>query len=86
MNAWIFTMTKVNAFDWMDYTEQERARRGDPLAEVKRNAEISRKVANGINRLRERKPSHGTILGITEKSVSTKPPEMMRKSNAKTKN
>lgn len=79
-------MTVKSAFDWMDYTNEERARRGDPLAEVKRNAEISRKVANGINKLRERKPSHGTILGITEKSISMKPPEMMRKSNAKTKN
>ena len=78
-------MTVKSAFDWMDYTNEERARRGDPLAEVKRNAEISRKVANGINKLRERKPSHGTILGITEKSISMKPPEMMRKSNAKTK-
>ena len=78
-------MTVKSAFDWMDYTNEERARRGDPLAEVKRNAEISRKVANGINKLRERKPSHGTILGITEKSISMKPPEMMRKPNAKTK-
>ena len=78
-------MTVKSAFDWMDYTNEERARRGDPLAEVKRNADISRNVTRSMNKLRERKPSHGTILGITEKSISMKPPEMMRKSNAKTK-
>ena len=78
-------MSKTNAFDWMDYTEQERARRGDPLAEVKRNAEISRKVASGIKRLRERNPGHGTVHGITSKSISIRPPEMMRNPNAKAK-
>lgn len=80
-------MTVVNAFNWKAYTEEEHAKKGDPFAEIKRNAVIGKKVAEGVQKLRAKNPSHGTIHGITEKSISYKAPDMMkRKTNAKTKN
>ena len=78
-------MSVVNAFDWERYTEEEHARRGDPFADIKRNAAISVKTTRGVQKLREKNPSHGTIHGITDKSISYKQPDMMRKQNAKTK-
>ena len=78
-------MTVVNAFDWERYTEEEHAKNGDPFAEIKRNAVIGKKVTEGVQKLRAKNPSHGTIHGITEKPISYKTPDMMRKTNAKTK-
>lgn len=78
-------MTAVNAFDWERYTEEEHAKKGDPFADIKRNATISKSVTEGIHKLRKTKPSHGTIFGITDKNISTTPPDMMRKKNAKSK-
>ena len=76
--------TAVNAFDWRAYTDEERAKKGDPFADIKRNAIISANVTEGVHKLRKRKPSHGTVLGISDKAVSLTPPEMMK--NGKTKN
>jgi hypothetical protein len=73
-------MTVVNAFDWKAYTDEEHAKKGDPFADIKRNATISKSVTEGIHKLRKTKPTHGTIFGITEKKISTKAPDMMRKS------
>ena len=73
-------MTVVNAFDWKAYTDEEHAKKGDPFADIKRNATISKSVTEGIQKLRKTKPTHGTIFGITEKNISTKAPDMMRKS------
>jgi len=68
---------QINAFDWKEYTNEERARKGDPFKEIKRNAAISATTTAGIHKLREEKPSHGTILGITEKRISLRAPDMM---------
>ena len=70
-------MTVVNAFDWQEYTNQEHAKHGDPFKDIKRNAVISANVTEGIHKIREKKPSHGTIFGITEKRLSLKAPGMM---------
>jgi hypothetical protein len=78
-------MTVVSAFNWKEYTDQEIARRGDPFKDIKRNAAISANVTEGIHRIREKNPSHGTIFGITEKNISTRAPDMMEKKRAKTK-
>jgi hypothetical protein len=78
-------MSAVNAFNWKEYTDQEHARRGDPFKEIKRNAEISATVTQGIHKLRVKKPSHGTIFGITEKRINLKAPDMMETRRAKTK-
>ena len=72
-------MTAVNAFNWKEFTDEEHARRGDPFADIKRNAKISANVTEGMNKLREKKPTHGTIFGISDKAISTKPLEMMRR-------
>lgn len=76
-------MSAVNAFNWKEFTDEEHARRGDPFADIKRNAKISANVTEGMNRLREKKPTHGTIFGISDKSISTKPLEMMRRAGFK---
>jgi len=75
----------TSAFHWKQYTDEEIARRGDPFKTIKRNAEISANVTEGIHRIRKKNPSHGTIFGITEKNISTRAPDMMEKKRAKTK-
>jgi hypothetical protein len=70
-------MTVVNAFNWQEYTDQEHAKNGDPFASIRRNAVISANVTDGMNRVRDKKPTHGTILGITTKRISLKAPDMM---------
>jgi hypothetical protein len=67
----------VNAFDWKAYTDEEHAKNGDPFAGIKRSAVISANVTAGVHRLRERKPSHGTIHGLTNKVLQPKATEMM---------
>ena len=79
-------MSALNAFNWKEYTDEEVARRGDPFADIKRNAIISATVTEGIHKLRKKKPSHGTIFGITEKALSTKAPDMMEMKSEKGKN
>jgi hypothetical protein len=74
----------TSAFHWKQYTDEEIARRGDPFNTIKRNAEISANVTEGIPRIRKKNPSHGTIFGITEKNISTRAPDMMEKKSAKT--
>jgi hypothetical protein len=78
-------MSVVSAFNWKEYTDQEHAKHGDPFKTIKRNAAISAHVTEGIHRILEKNPSHGTIFGITEKNISTRAPDMMEKKRAKTK-
>ena len=78
-------MSAVSAFNWKEYTDEEIKRRGDPFADIKRNAVISATVTEGIHKLRKKKPTHGTIFGITEKNISTRAPDMMETKRAKTK-
>ena len=78
-------MSVVSAFNWKEYTDQEIARRGDPFKTIKRNAAISANMTEGLNKIRQTKPSHGTIFGITEKNISTRAPDMMENKRAKTK-
>lgn len=73
-------MSAVNAFDWKAYTDQEHAKKGDPFKEIKRNAVISASVSEGIHKLREKNPGHGTVHGISAKRLNIKAPEMMGKS------
>ena len=78
-------MTAVNAFNWKEYTDQEHARRGDPFKDIKRNAVISANVTEGVHKLRQKNPSHGTLHGLTTKRLNIKQPEMMEPPSAKTK-
>lgn len=78
-------MTAVNAFDWKQYTDQEIAKRGDHVAVMNRNARRSATIAEGVHKLREKNPSHGTLHGLTTKRLNIKQPEMMRSPNAKAK-
>jgi hypothetical protein len=78
-------MSAVSAFNWKEYTDQEHKRNGDPFADIKRSAEISAATTAGVHKLRNKKPTHGTIFGITEKNISTKAPDMMEMKNAKGK-
>jgi hypothetical protein len=78
-------MTVANAFNWKEYTDQEHAKNGDPFKAIKRNAAISANMTEGLNKIRQTKPSHGTIFGVTEKNISTRAPDMMETKRAKTK-
>jgi len=75
----------TSAFHWKQYTDEEIARRGDPFATIKRNAVISATVTEGIHKLREKNPSHGTVLGVTTKPLNLRAPDMMETKRAKTK-
>lgn len=68
----------VSAFNWKQYTEEEIQRRGDPFAEIKRNALISANTTEGVHKLRDKNPGHGTLHGVTKKPLNIKTPEMMR--------
>lgn len=70
-------MSAVNAFNWREFTDEEHAKNGDPFKDIKRNATISASVTEGIHKLREKNPSHGTVHGITTKRLSLKAPDMM---------
>ena len=72
-------MSAVNAFDWKAYTAEEHAKRGDPFAEIKRSAIISKNVTDGMDKVRQKNPTHGTIFGITEKRLSLRAPDMITK-------
>jgi hypothetical protein len=78
-------MSAVSAFNWKEYTDQEHAKHGDPFKTIKRNAVISTNMTEGLQKIRLKNPSHGTIFGITEKNISTRAPDMMGRRNAKTK-
>jgi hypothetical protein len=78
-------MSVVSAFNWKEYTNQEIARRGDPFKDIKRNAAISANMTEGLNKIREKNPSHGTIFGMTEKRLNIRAPDMMETKRAKTK-
>lgn len=75
----------ISAFHWKEYTDEEIKRRGDPFAEIKRNAVISANVTEGVHKLRKRNPGHGTVHGVTTKRLNIKAPEMMETKRAKTK-
>jgi len=71
-------MTAVNAFNWKEYTEQEINRRGSPFKELDRNAAISKRTTESVEKIRITTPSHGTVHGITSKPLKPRPTEMMR--------
>jgi hypothetical protein len=78
-------MSVVSAFNWKEYTNQEHAKNGDPFKQIKRNAEISANVTEGIHKIRKKNPSHGTVFGLTEKRLNLRAPDMMETKRAKTK-
>ena len=47
-----------------------------------RNAVISKNTSKAVSKLREKHPTHGTMFGISEKSVSTKPLDFLIYSRA----
>jgi hypothetical protein len=77
-------MTAVNAFNWKEYTDEERAKRGDPFKQMKHGATISKRTSVAVERIRETKPSHGTVYGVTSKILQPRSPNMINP-NAKRK-
>ena len=71
-------MTVVNAFNWKAFTDESHAKEGDPFKSMKRGAEISRRTTECVAKIRETKPSHGTVAGITDKPLEPRAPDMMR--------
>ena len=76
-------MTVVNAFDWKAYTDEEHAKGGDPFKQIKRNALISQNVTEGMAKIREKNPSHGTVFGISDKPINPRSPDMPMKGGAR---
>lgn len=79
-------MTTANAFDWKNYTQQERQRTGakESLAqELNRSAKMRTNVTKAIDKVREVQPSFGTFFGMSDKAVSCVPPKTMKRKGAK---
>lgn len=78
-------MTQVNAFNWKEYSQQERERTGakESLAqELNRSAKMRTNTTKAIDKIRDERPTFGTMFGISDKAVSTKPPARMKKAVA----
>ena len=54
-------MTAVNAFNWKEYTDEEIARRGDPFKQMARDAAISKRTTESVEKIRITTPSHGRL-------------------------
>ena len=78
-------MIVKNAFDWQSYTDEERAKRGNPFEQLNYSAKLSKSITKGTDKIRKTNPTHGTVFGITAKRLNLKAPEMMGTKNAKTK-
>jgi hypothetical protein len=76
-------MTVVNAFNWKAFTDEEHAKKGDPFKQIKRNALISQNVTEGMAKIREKNPSHGTVFGISDKPINPRSPDMPMRGGAR---
>jgi hypothetical protein len=70
-------MKVINAFDWRNFECPITGR----ISWYKQNKEkqSSIQMTNYVDKKRTTNPKHGTLLGISNKVVSVKPMEMMRK-------
>jgi len=58
----------TNAFDWKRFTDEEHAKNGDPFKEIKHSAKISKMVTSSVQKLQDKNPYHGTIIGLSTKA------------------
>jgi len=72
-------MTAVNAFNWKEFTEEERVKRGDPFAQLDVRAAISKRTTKSVDKLRKTNPTHGTIYGVASKHLNPGPVPMMKR-------
>lgn len=70
--------TIINAF----HPDYMKTHQPNFWKEFKRNAENSAKTTEAVHKLRKERPSHGTVFGVTSKSVSLKPLEFLVYSRA----
>ena len=63
----------INAF----HPDYMKTHHPDFWKEFKRNAVNSQKTSEAVTKLRTERPTHGTMFGLTEKSVSLKPLEFL---------
>jgi len=71
-------MKVINAFDWRNFECPVTGR----INWYKQNKEkqSSIQMTSYVDKKRITKPTHGTLFGISDKVVSVKPMEMIRKS------
>lgn len=58
----------TNAFDWKKYTDEEHAKNGDPFKQIKHSAEMSKKITRNVQKIQDKNPYHGTIIGLSDKA------------------
>jgi hypothetical protein len=59
----------TNAFDWKKFTDEEHAKKGgDPFKQIKYNAKVSRSISMSVQKLQDKNPYHGTIIGLSTKA------------------
>ena len=68
----------INAF----HPDYMKTYHPDFWKDFKRQAENSAKTTEAVHKLRAKKPTHGTVFGVTTKSVSLKPLEFLVYSRA----
>lgn len=58
----------ANAFEWKRFVVEEDARRGDKLPDINTSARRSHAASKAVEKIRETKPMHGIMVGLSEKA------------------
>ena len=68
----------INAFH-PDYVKTYHPNLMDDFRTLNKNKQRSDSLSKHVDKVREAKPSHGTVFGISETSVSVEPKKMMKR-------
>ena len=68
----------INAFH-PDYVKTYHPDLMDDFRMLNKNKQRSDSLSKHVDKVREAKPSHGTVFGISETSVSVEPKKMMKR-------
>ena len=78
-------MKKINCFH-LDYVKTYHPEFLESMRIESRQTAAGQAMTNFVDKTRKKKPMHGTLSGISAKSISIKPLEFMYFSRAGTKN
>ena len=68
----------INAFH-PDYVKTYHPNLMDDFRTLNKNKQRSDSLTNHVEKMRETVPSHGTVFGVSETSVSISPKQMMKR-------
>lgn len=74
----------INAFH-PDYVKTYHPDLMKDMRIIQRGKDSSKSLSKYVEKARETNPSHGTVFGVTEKSISVAPKKMMKRVDLATK-